>query len=128
MVAVQSLSCVSLCNPVDCSTPGTPDHHYLLDNAQIHVHWVSVCAKSLLSCPAHSDPCTVACQAPLSMGFSKQEYWSRLPCPPPGHLPNPGIELRCPTLQADSLTSESIGKPMNTGVGNLSLLQGKFPT
>ena len=35
---------------------------------------------------------TVVCQAPLSMGFSRQEYWSGLPCPPPGHLPNPGIE------------------------------------
>ena len=35
---------------------------------------------------------TVACQAPLSMGFSRQEYWSELPCPPPGDLPKPGIE------------------------------------
>ena len=35
---------------------------------------------------------TVACQAPLSMGFSSQEYWSGLPCPPPGDLPNPGME------------------------------------
>ena len=35
---------------------------------------------------------TIAHQAPLSMGFSRQEYWSRLPCPPPGHLPHPGIE------------------------------------
>ena len=35
---------------------------------------------------------TVACQAPLSMGFSRQEYWSRLPCPPPGNLPNPGMK------------------------------------
>ena len=45
---------------------------------------------------------TVALQAPLSMGFSRQGYWSRLPCPPPGDLPNPGIELRSPALQADS--------------------------
>jgi len=37
-------------------------------------------------------PWTVACQAPLSMGFSRQEYWSGLPCPPPGDLPDPGIE------------------------------------
>ena len=36
---------------------------------------------------------TVTHQAPLSMGFSRQEYWSELPCPPPGHLPDPGIEL-----------------------------------
>ena len=43
----------------------------------------------------------VDCQAPLSMGFSRLEYWSGLPCPPPGHLPNPGIEPACltsPTL------------------------------
>ena len=39
-----------------------------------------------------ATPWTVACQAPLSMGFSRQEYWSGLPCPPPGDLPNPGIE------------------------------------
>ena len=47
----------------------------------------------------------VACQAPLSMGFSKQEYWSGLPCPPPGDLPDPGIELVSPALQADSFPS-----------------------
>ena len=46
---------------------------------------------------------TVAHQAPLSMGFSRQEYWSGLPCPPPGDVPNPGIELTSPALQADSL-------------------------
>ena len=47
-------------------------------------------------------PSTVDCQAPLSMGFSGQEYWSGLPFPSPGDLPNPGIELGCPALQADS--------------------------
>ena len=46
---------------------------------------------------------TVACQAPLPMGFSKQEYWSRLPFPSPEDLPNPGIERVCPALQVDSL-------------------------
>ena len=54
------------------------------------------------------------CQLPLSMGFSRQEYWSGLPCPPPGNLPNPGIEPRSPALQADSLLSETPGKPKNT--------------
>ena len=49
-------------------------------------------------------------------------------CPPPGDLPNPGIEPKSPTLQVDSLPSELPGKPMSTGVGNLSLLQGIFPT
>ena len=50
-----------------------------------------MCAKSLQSCP-FVTLWTVAHQAPLSMGFSKQEYWSGLPCPPPGDLPDPGIE------------------------------------
>ena len=45
------------------------------------------------------------------MGFSRQEYWSGLPCPPPGDLPNPGMEPRSPTLQADSLPSEPPGEP-----------------
>ena len=45
-------------------------------------------------------PWAVSYQAPLSVGFSRQEYWSGLPCPPPGNLPNPGIELRSPVLQA----------------------------
>ena len=51
-------------------------------------------------------PWTVTCQAPLSMGFSRQEYWSGLPFPSPGDLPNPGIEPRSPALQADSLPTE----------------------
>ena len=50
-------------------------------------------------------------QVPLSMGFSRQEYWSGLPFPPPEDLPNPGIKLRSPALQADSLLSESPRKP-----------------
>ena len=61
-------------------------------------------------------------------GFSRQDYWSGLPCPPPGHLSNPGIKPRSPVLQADSLLSEPPGKPKNTGVGSLSLPQGIFPT
>ena len=50
-----------------------------------------------------------------------------LPCPPPRDLPNPVIKPRSPALQADSLPSEPPGRPMNTGVGSLSLLQGLFP-
>ena len=49
---------------------------------------------------------TVACQAPLSMAFFRQEYWSGLPFPSPGDLPDPGIEPGPPALQADSLPSE----------------------
>ena len=45
-----------------------------------------------------------------SMEFSRQEYWSGLPCPPPGDLPNPGIKLQSPALQADSLPTEPLGK------------------
>ena len=56
-------------------------------------------------------PWTVACQAPLSMGFSRQEYWGGLPFPSPGDLPDLGIKLRCPVLQADSLPTELQGKP-----------------
>jgi len=61
-------------------------------------------------------------------GFSSQEYWSGLPCPPQGDLPNPGIKPRSPALQVDSLPSEPRGKPKNTGVGSLSRLQGNFLT
>ena len=54
------------------------------------------------SCPTLCDPWTVAHQAPPSMGFSRQEYWSGLPFPSPGDLPDPGIEPRSPALQADA--------------------------
>ena len=65
------------------------------------------------SCLTLATPWTVACQAPLSMGFSRQEYWSGLPFPSPGDLPDPGIEPRSPALQADALPSEPPGKPMD---------------
>ena len=60
---------------------------------------------------------TVAHQAPLSMEFSRQEYWNGMPFPYPGDLPNTGIQPKSPALQADSLLSEPPGKPMNIGVG-----------
>ena len=67
---------------------------------------------NLLSCVRLSvTPWTVAYQVPPSMGFSRQEYWSGLPFPSPGDLPNPGIEPRSPEFQADALTSEPPGKP-----------------
>ena len=59
---------------------------------------------------------SVAHQAPLSMGFSRQEHWSGLPCPPPGDLPDPGVKPLFPELQADSLPTEPPGKP-HTEVG-----------
>ena len=67
-------------------------------------------------CSVMSDsvtPQTVAHQAPLFMGLSRQEYWNGLPCPPPGNLPDPGIEPKSPALQVDSLPSEPPGKPNN---------------
>ena len=57
-----------------------------------------------------ATPRTVAYQAPPSMGFSRQEYWSGLPFPSPGDLPDPVIELGSPALQADALLSEPPGK------------------
>ena len=61
---------------------------------------------------------TVACQAPLAMGFSRQEYWSGLPCPPEGDLPNPVIKPASPVssaLQVDSLPAE----PSRTRTSNI---------
>ena len=57
-------------------------------------------------------PWTATSQAPLSMGFSRQDYWNGLSCPPPGDLPNPGIEPRSLRLQVDSLPSEPPGKSL----------------
>ena len=67
--------------------------------------------KSLSRVLLFATPWTVAYQASQSMGFSKQEYWSGVPLPSPGDLPDPGIEPRSPTLQADALTSAPPGKP-----------------
>ena len=61
------------------------------------------------SCPILVFPWTIARQAPLSMGFSRQEYWSGLPFPSPGELPDPGTEPRSPALQADTLPTELHG-------------------
>ena len=66
--------------------------------------------KSLSCVQLFVTPRTVACQSPLSMEFSRQEYWSGLPFPSPGDLPNPGIEPRSPALQAVSLPSKPPGE------------------
>ena len=59
-------------------------------------------------------PRTVAYQVPPSMGFSRQEYWRifSMPFPSPGDIPNPGIEPGSPALEADALTSEPLGRPL----------------
>ena len=71
--------------------------------------WQKVKVKSLSRVRHSATPWTVAHQAPPSMGFSRQEYWSGLPLPSPGDLPDPGIEPRSPAFQADALNSEPPG-------------------
>ena len=66
--------------------------------------------KSLSRVRLFATPWTVAYQAPPSMGFSRQEYWSGLPFPSPGDLPDPGIKPGSPAFQADALKSEPLGK------------------
>ena len=79
---------------------------------------------NLLSCVwLFATPWTIQ-----SMELSRPEYWSGYPFPSPGDLPNPEIEPRYPALQSDSLPAEPQGKPKNTGVGSLSLLQRIFLT
>ena len=71
-----------------------------------------LCEVKSLSCiQLFATPWTVAYQAPPFMGFSRQEYWSGLPFPSPGDLPDPGIEPGSTAFQADALTSEPPGKP-----------------
>ena len=89
------------------------------------VFYSSLCAFSLSWGIGESPACkwsevklfvtqwTVACQAPLSMGLSRQEYWSGLSFPSPGDLPNPGIEPGSPELQANPLSFEPAGKPIS---------------
>ena len=89
--------------------------------------------KSLSPVQLFATPWTVAYQSPPSMGFSRQEYWSGVPFPSPGDLPDPGIEPRSPAFQADALTSEPPGKPQfilpivtRTFLGFPGSLDGKF--
>ena len=70
--------------------------------------------KSLSRVRLFATPCIVTYQAPLSMGFYRQEYWSGLPFPSPGDLPDPGIEPGSPALQVDALLSAPPGKPNNS--------------
>ena len=80
---------------------------YSLKNST-NIEWV----KSLSRVRLFVTPWTVAHQAPQSMGFSRQQYWSGLPFPSPGDLPDPGIEPGSPPLQADALSSEPPRKPL----------------
>ena len=105
--------CLTLCDPIDGSPPGFPIPGILQART---LGWVAISfsnawkwkvkVKSLSGVWLLVTPWTAAYQAPLSMGFSRQEYWSELPLPSPGDLPNPGVELWSPSLQADALPSE----------------------
>ena len=75
-----------------------------------------------------ATPWTAAYQAPLSMGFSRQEYWNGLPLPSPGHLPNPGIKPLSPALQANSLLSQPPGKPDTYTAAAAAKSLQSFPT
>ena len=80
-------SCPTLSNPMDCSLPGSSVHGIFQERVP---EWGAIILLQL--CPNLCDTRTVTCQAPLSMGFPRQEYWSALPFPPPGDLPDLGIE------------------------------------
>ena len=82
-------------------------HFWIKHILWMKVHWLILQCKWLSRVRLFV---TVAYQAPLSMGLSRQEYWSGLPFPSPGHLPNPGIKPRSPALQVASLLSEPPGK------------------
>ena len=141
-------SCLTPCDPVDCSLPGSSVHGIFQARIMVCVaisssrgsswprdqNWVScvsciagrffthwairltqyilkVKVKSLSCFWLFGIPWTVVYRAFLSMGFSRQEYWSGLPFPSPGDLPDTEIEPRSPSFQADSLPSEPPGKP-----------------
>ena len=78
--------------------------------------------KSLSHVRLFVTPGTVAYQASPSMGFSREEYWSGLPFPSPGDLPDPGIEPRSPALETDALTSKPPGKKKTKQVPDKPLL------
>ena len=85
--------------------------------------WVKWVSESRLVMSNSATPRTMQ-----SLKFSRPEYWSGQAFPSPVDFPNPGIEPRSPTLQANSLPAEPQGKPKNTGVGSLGLLQWIFLT
>ena len=83
-----------------------------MENFYVSEKILKVKVKSFSCVRLFATPWTVAYQAPPFMGFSRQEYWSGLPFPSPGDLPNPGIKPRSPAFQADSLPAEPQGKPL----------------
>ena len=111
---------LTLCDPIDSSTPAPPSLRFLQARK---VEWVAISffiawkwkvkVISLTVFQLLVIPWTVAYQVPPSTEFSRQEYWSGLPFPSPEALPNPGIEPGSPTLQAGRLLSEQPGMPVH---------------
>ena len=98
---------------VDCATADVGEKHFFGTQGEFEQWEVSV--KLLSSVRLFVTPWTIAHQAPPSMEFSRQEYWSGLPFPSPGDLSNPGIEPGSPALQADTLPSEPPGFNLRKG-------------
>ena len=90
---------LSLSSAFDQFQPFLPNQPYLC------LLIMCVDAQSLQSCPSLVTPWTVACQAPLSMGFSKQAHWSGLPCCPSGDIPKLGMEPTCPASPVSKVDS-----------------------
>ena len=92
----------------------TETHNWIKIITQLYIPTFSLTFESesevAQSCPTLCDPMDCSYQAPLSMGFSRPEYWSGLPFPSPGDIPNPGVEPGSPALQTDALPSEPPGK------------------
>ena len=110
---LSNLHCPALTQPLPYSTQ--EDTHYRItisaSASKQPNQRLKVKVKSLSRVRLFVTPWTVVYQAPPSIGFSRQEYWSGLPFPSPGDLPDPGIKPRSPALHADILTSEPPGKP-----------------
>jgi len=96
-------------------------HFYFLDL------FVVVVVQSLSRVQLFATPWTIAHQAPLSMGFSRQEYWSGLPFPSAGDLPGPGIEPASPALAGGFLTTEPPGKPLDQFYARVIYIQQNIP-
>ena len=118
-LAAKSLqSCLTLCNPIDGSPPVSPVPGILQART---LEWVAISfsnawkwkvkVKSLSRVQLFMTPWIAAYQAPPSMGFPRQEYWSGVPFPSPGDLLDPGIEPTFPALAGRFFTAEILGKP-----------------
>ena len=97
-------------SPEDLPDPGIEPRSPALQEYSLSAEPQFSLVQLLSGVRLFATPWTVARQAPLSMGFPRQEYWSGLPFPSPGDLPNPGIEPGSPALEANALTSEPPGK------------------